>query len=64
MDNKSKTQTLEVINDNILVSIQSNKSNSWLKDNEEYSFYVPKNYTISHLRAFLTSKIFSKRSSH
>lgn len=62
--NKSKTQTLEVIEDNILVSIQSNKSNSWLKENQEHSFYVPKNYTISHLRAFLTSKIFSQRSSH
>ena len=35
-----------------------------LKENEEHSFYVPKNYTISHLRAFLTSKIFSQRSSH
>ena len=34
MDNKSKTQTMEVINENILVSIQSNKSNSWIKDNE------------------------------
>ena len=62
--NKAKTQTLEVIEDNILVSIQANRSNSWLKENEEHSFYVPKNYTISHLRAFLTSKIFSQRSSH
>ena len=54
MKNSQNIQTLEVVDDNILVTVQSNKLLSWLTDSKDKSFYVPKAYTISQLKSYLT----------
>ena len=59
-NNCSKMQTLEIVDDNILITIKSNKLLGWLTDNKDNSFYVPKTYTVSQLRTYLTYRIFTK----
>ena len=59
MKNSQNIQTLEVVDDNILVTVHSNKLLSWLTDSKDKSFYVPKTYTISQLKTYLTYRIFS-----
>lgn len=53
-------QTLEIVEDNVLITIKTNKLLGWLTENKDNSFYVPKTYTVSQLRTYLTYRIFSK----
>ena len=57
----SKLQSLEMLENNVLINILPNKgqSKAYLGD---HCFYVPKQYTISHLRAYLNDKFFSSES--
>jgi len=52
---KNKAHTLDVVDGNILINIQPHKRASWTGSNDEVSrsLYVPKQYTVSHLKSFL-----------
>lgn len=58
----SKAQTLEVLDGNVLINIQPNKKGGWNSGEEtNHSFYVPKEYTVSHLKQFLNENILSPK---
>lgn len=49
-----RAEQLSKLDGNILVNIQPHKDNKKLnKSVEDFSFYIPEQYTISHLRAYL-----------
>ena len=56
---KSKVHTLEVVEGNVLINIQPHKRAGWTakEDDISRSFYVPKEYTVSHLKSFLNETI-------
>jgi hypothetical protein len=56
--NLEKAEDLELVDGNVLVTISPNKQ-SWNKTSQPLSsIYIPKNYTISHLRSYLQDKLF------
>lgn len=45
---------------NVLINVRPSKNSNWAKEvsPQSHSFYVPKEYTVSHLRAYLNDKFF------
>lgn len=44
MSRKQEVQSLEMVNNNVLINLQPNKNSSWAKEvpSEDRCFYVPK----------------------